>query len=270
MDSLFAVKNKIIFVTGGSRGIGHMIASCYVKAGARVYITSRDQKRCAAVERELSAIGFCRAISGDLSKLSEIERIISELQVLESKLDVLVNNAGATWGASLEEFPQKGWDKVTSLNLKTPFFLIQKFLPMLKVGATPDDPSRIINIGSVDGSRGPIWDNYSYAASKAGLHHLSKTLVRPLADQNININNINLLVNKFDINAFRPWLDYPEEIISANGNIDIRCDFKNGQITYIDSKLDVKDFITKINQTSKLYYKKRIIRARSEKNPSRE
>ena len=190
MDSLFAVKNKIIFVTGGSRGIGYMIASCYVKAGARVYITSRDQKLCAAVERELSAIGFCRAISGDLSKLSEIERIISELQVLEPKLDVLVNNAGATWGASLEEFPEKGWDKVTSLNLKTPFFLIQKFLPMLKVGATPDDPSRIINIGSVDGIRVPIWDNYSYAASKAGLHHLSKTLVRPLAEQNININTI--------------------------------------------------------------------------------
>jgi NAD(P)-dependent dehydrogenase (short-subunit alcohol dehydrogenase family) len=115
---------------------------------------------------------------------------VSEIEALEPKLDVLVNNAGATWGASLEEFPEKGWDKVTSLNVKTPFFMIQKFLPMLKIGATPNDPSRIINIGSVDGIRVPIWDNYSYAASKAGLHHLSKTLVRPLAGHNININTI--------------------------------------------------------------------------------
>ena len=149
MDSLFSIKNKTILVTGGSRGIGYMIASCYAKAGAKVYIISRDQKRCAVVERELSAFGFCRAISGDLSKLSEIERIIAEIEILEPKLDVLVNNAGATWGASLEEFPEKGWDKVASLNVKTPFFLIQKFLPMLKVSASPDDPSRIINLSLI-------------------------------------------------------------------------------------------------------------------------
>jgi NAD(P)-dependent dehydrogenase (short-subunit alcohol dehydrogenase family) len=190
MNSLFTVKDKTILVTGGSRGIGYMIATCYVKAGARVYISSRDEERCAAVEKELSALGFCRAISGDLSKLSEIERIISELEALEPKLDVLVNNAGATWGASLEDFPEKGWDKVASLNVKTPFFLIQRALPMLKVGAISTAPSRVINIGSVDGIKVPIWDNYSYAASKAGLHHLSKTLVRPLAEYNININTI--------------------------------------------------------------------------------
>ncbi len=190
MDSLFNIKDKVVLITGGSRGIGHMIAKSYVSSGARVYITSRDKERCALVEKELSTLGFCRAISGDLSKMSEIERVSSLIEMAESNLDVLVNNAGATWGASLEEFPEKGWDKVASLNVKTPFFLIQRLLTLLKAGASSNDPSRIINIGSVDGLRVPIWNNYSYAVSKAGLHHLSKTLVKPLAEHNININTI--------------------------------------------------------------------------------
>lgn len=189
-ESLFDVKDKVVFVTGGSRGIGFMIAKAYVKAGAHVYICSRNAEVCDEVAAGLGKLGECVSLPADLSQISEIERVCLELQTRESGLDVLVNNAGTTWGSSLPSFPEKGWDKVISLNLKSPFFLIQSFLEMLAAKATKADPARVINIGSVDGLRTPLWDNYSYSVSKAGLHHLTKTLATPLAKRHVNINSI--------------------------------------------------------------------------------
>jgi NAD(P)-dependent dehydrogenase (short-subunit alcohol dehydrogenase family) len=189
-ESLFDVKGKVVFVTGGSRGIGFMIAKAYVKSGARVYVCSRNSVVCDEAASELGKFGECESLPADLSQVSEIQRVCSALMTREAGLDVLVNNAGATWGSSLPSFPEKGWDKVMSLNLKSPFFLIQNFLEMLSAKATESDPSRVINIGSVDGIRTPMWDNYSYSVSKAGLHHLTKTLAAPLAKRHININAI--------------------------------------------------------------------------------
>jgi NAD(P)-dependent dehydrogenase (short-subunit alcohol dehydrogenase family) len=187
---LFDLSGKTAVVTGGSRGIGLMIARGLLEAGARVYISSRKADACAAAERELTPYGKIVAIPADLSAEAECLRLAEEVGQREPALHVLVNNAGATWGAPLEEFPAAAWDKVTDLNLKAPFFLTRAFLPLLEAAGTADDPARVINIGSIDGLRVPPFPTYAYSASKAGLHHLTRVLARELGPRRITVNAV--------------------------------------------------------------------------------
>ncbi len=179
--SLFELTGKGAVVTGGGRGIGAMITEGLLDAGARVYITSR----------KATDGGAAVAIAADLSREDECVRVATELGEREPDgVHILVNNAGAAWGAPLEEFPEAGWDKVLDLNLKSPFFLTRAFLPLLEAAATDDDPARVINIGSIDGMRIPEFDNFSYTASKAGVHQLTRVLAKKLGPRRITVNAI--------------------------------------------------------------------------------
>jgi NAD(P)-dependent dehydrogenase (short-subunit alcohol dehydrogenase family) len=190
MKNLFSIEGKVALVTGGSRGIGLMIARGYAENGARVYVSSRDADACAAVAAELSKVGTCVAIPGDLAKPAEVKRIAAELAAREPALHILVNNAGANWGAPLEEYPDAAWDKVLALNVKSVFHLTVALLPQLAAAATPDDPARVINIGSIDGIQVPLLETYAYSASKAAVHHLTRVLARKLAARDITVNAV--------------------------------------------------------------------------------
>ena len=190
MTSLFDISGKTALVTGGSRGIGLMIARGYVEAGAKVYISSRKAEVCDEVAAELSKVGTCVSIPADLSSPEECTRLAAEFAGAESQLHILVNNAGATWGAPIEEFPVSGFDKVLTLNVTTPFLLTQALLPQLDAAATADDPARVINIGSIDGIQVPLLETYSYSASKAAIHQLTRHLARNLGPRNITVNAI--------------------------------------------------------------------------------
>ena len=167
-----------------------MIARGLLAPGARVYISSRKADACAAAERELTPCGKIVAIPADLSAEAECLRLAAEIGQREPALNVLVNNAGATWGAPIEDFPATAWDKVVDLNLKAPFFLTRAVLPLLEAGGTQDDPARVINIGSIDGLRVPPFPTYAYSASKTGLHHLTRVLARELGPRRITVNAV--------------------------------------------------------------------------------
>jgi len=188
--NLFDLSGKAAVVTGGSRGIGLMIARGLLEAGARVYISSRKADACAAAQQELSQYGTVTALPADLSTEQECLALAEQVGEREKSLNVLVNNAGATWGAPLLEFPAAAWDKVVDLNLKSPFFLTRAFLPLLEAAGTDDDPARVINIGSIDGLRVPSMPTYSYSASKAGVHHLTRVLARELGPRQITVNAV--------------------------------------------------------------------------------
>ena len=188
--SLFSIRNKVALVTGGSRGIGLMIARGYVEAGATVYITSRTAEVCKTVAEELSSIGRCISLPTDLSTVEGVEHLVREISEREEQLHMLVNNAGAAWGEPIETFPEKGFDKITDLNLKSLFFLTRDLLPMLEKAATAEDPARVINIGSIDGLRVPFVPNFSYAAAKAAVHHLTRMLAVHLGGRAITVNAI--------------------------------------------------------------------------------
>ena len=188
--SLFDIEGKVVLITGGARGIGLMLTKAFLTAGARVYITSRNEKSCYDVAEKMSELGYCKALPADLSKTNEIDGLISDFGEREQYLNVLINNAGTTWGASFDDFPEIGWDKVLTLNLKSPFFIMQKFLPFLEKVGKRDDPSRIINIGSVDGIASSIFENISYSASKAALHHVTKVAAAKLAPRHLTVNCI--------------------------------------------------------------------------------
>jgi NAD(P)-dependent dehydrogenase (short-subunit alcohol dehydrogenase family) len=190
MGELFSVEGKTAVVTGGSRGIGLMIARGLVEGGARVYVSSRKAEACRQVAEELSRVGECRALPADLSTEEGCRRLAAEVGEREERVQVLVNNAGATWGAPLEDHPAAAWDKVLDLNLKAPFFLTRAMLPRLEAGAAPGDPARVINVGSIDGLRVPPMPTYAYSASKAGLHHLTRVLARELGPRGITVNAI--------------------------------------------------------------------------------
>ena len=190
MQDFFSIDGKAVLITGGSRGIGLMIARSYVERGATVYVSSRKAAVCENVASELSKLGTCIALPADLSRMDEVERVANELKKREQKLDVLINNAGATWGSTIDDFPEKGWDKVMDLNVKSIFFLTQALLPLLDNAASVDDPARVINIGSIDGLHLSLFDNFSYSASKAALHHLTKMTASHLASRNITVNAI--------------------------------------------------------------------------------
>lgn len=187
---LFDLSGKVAVVTGGTRGIGLMMARGLLQAGARVHISSRKADACARAAAELSQYGQVNAIPADLSTEQECLRLAREVGEAEQAVHVLVNNAGATWGAPLEEFPASAWDKVLNLNLKAPFFLTRAFLPLLEAAATADDPARVINVGSIDGLHVPVLPTYSYSASKAGLHHMTRVLARELGPRAITVNAV--------------------------------------------------------------------------------
>jgi len=210
---LFDLSGKTAVVTGGTRGIGLMIARGLLDAGARVYISSRKADGCAAAERELGPHGTVAAIQADLSSESECLRLAREISGREQALHVLVNNAGATWGAPLDEFPAAAWDKVVDLNLKSPFFLTRAFLPLLEAAGTHDDPARVINIGSIDGLHVPSLPTYSYSASKAGLHHLTRVLARELGPRQITVNAV--APGPFESKMMAATLDAFGEAIAA-------------------------------------------------------
>ncbi len=190
MKDLFNVEGKTVLVTGGSRGVGEMIAEGFVQNGAKVYITARKKEACEATAERLSAMGFCEAIPVDLATSDGVETVSAGIEAREKQLDVLINNAGAVWAAPIDEFPEDGWDKVVTVNLKSVFFLTQRLLPLLRKSATPDDPARVINIGSIDGLHVPPLETFPYSASKAGVHHLTRALAARLAAEDIIVNAI--------------------------------------------------------------------------------
>lgn len=189
-NDLFAVTGKTVIVTGGSRGIGFGIAEGFVRAGARVYICSRKEADCTEAARELSAHGSCLALPANLGTVEGVRAFAAALARVESRVDVLVNNAGNLWVDDLADYPEDGWDKVFNLNVKAPFFLVQSLLPMLNAAATPSDPARIINIGSINAFHVPDHETYAYASSKAAVHQLSRHLARRLAAEHITVNVI--------------------------------------------------------------------------------
>ncbi len=188
---LFDVSGKTALVTGGSRGIGLMIARGLVEAGVRVYVSSRKADVCDEVAAELSRVGECVAVPADLSAESECRRLAETVTEREGgRLDILVNNAGATWGAPLDEFDDAAWDRVLDLNLKGVFHLTRFLRPALAAAGTHEDPARVVNIGSVDGIRAPDLETYSYSAAKAGVHHMTRVLAKRLAPDHITVNAI--------------------------------------------------------------------------------
>ena len=190
ISDLFSIEGKIAVVTGGSRGIGLMIAQGYVEAGARVYISSRKKEVCDEVAAELSKSGECLSAPADLSTEDGAIQLAAQVSRNEDKVHILVNNAGAAWGAPIAEYPDAGFDKVMNLNVKGIFHCTKHFLKLLEAAGTAEDPARVINIGSIDGIRVPMLENYAYSASKAGVHMLSRHLAHHLVDKNITVNAI--------------------------------------------------------------------------------
>jgi len=190
MKNLFSVSGKVALVTGGSRGIGYMIARGYVENGATTYITARKADACDAAAKELSAFGKCISIPLDVSTLAGVKKLAEAIASREKKLDILVNNAGANWAEPIDSFSESGWDKVMDVNLKSVFFLTRELLPQLRAAATEQDPARVINIGSIDGLHVNGLETYAYSSSKAAVHHLTRTLARRLAGEHINVNAV--------------------------------------------------------------------------------
>ncbi len=181
MSDLFSLAGRTALITGGSRGIGKMIAAGYIAAGAKVYISARKEVAC----RETAAELGCTALPADVSTLEGMEALAAAYRQHESRLDILVNNAGAAWLAPFDEFPEKGWDKVMDLNVKTPFYLTRALAPELRAAATFERPAKVINIASIDGIAVNPQETYPYAASKAGLIHLTRRMAKTLIADNI-------------------------------------------------------------------------------------
>ena len=190
INDLFSVAGKVAIVTGGSRGIGRMIAEGFVENGVRTYITARKADACAETAAELSKEGECIALPADLSTKEGREAFVAEITAREAKIDILVNNAGAAWGAPFEEYPDEGYDKVMDINVKAIFTLTRDLMPLLKQGASQQNPSRVINIGSIDGLRVSTMDNFAYGASKAAVHFLTKNLALRLGPKGVIVNAI--------------------------------------------------------------------------------
>ncbi|MEM1404016.1 MAG: glucose 1-dehydrogenase [Pseudomonadota bacterium] len=190
MQDLFDLKGKVAVVTGGSRGIGAMIARGLVEYGVRVYITARKADELMATAESLSQFGECIAVPANISDQEGINAFVSAIADREEKIDILFNNAGASWGAPIDEYPEDGWDKVMDLNVKSIFFLTQALLPKLRAAGTAEDPARVVNIGSINGLSYAPLQNYAYTASKAAVHHLTRQMAVDLAQDNISVNAI--------------------------------------------------------------------------------
>lgn len=190
MKDLFDLRGKVAVVTGGSRGIGAMIARGLIEYGVKTYITARREDELRATAEVLSQYGECIAVPGNLSTQEGVRAFANEIAARERKIDILFNNAGASWGADIDEFPEEGWDKVMDLNVKSLFFLTQALLPLLRVAGSAEDPSRVVNIGSINGLSYAPLKNYSYTASKAAVHHLTRQMAVDLAGDHITVNAI--------------------------------------------------------------------------------
>lgn len=189
MIDIFSLHGRTALVTGGSRGIGRMIAEGFLAQGARVYISSRKAATCDLAAAEMCKIGPCVSIPADVSSLQGAKALAQRFAEREDRLDILVNNAGAAWGADFDEFPESGWDKVVNLNLKAPFFLTQALTAPLRIAAQTR-PAKVINIASIDGVSVNPQETYSYAASKAGLIHLTRRMALRLIKDNIVVTAI--------------------------------------------------------------------------------
>lgn len=190
VGKLFSVEGKTALVTGGGSGIGWMIAEGFARAGARVWIASRKQAELEARIAELGDGGDVRAIVADLATDAGCRALGDALEAETPRLDVLVNNAGANWGEPYEDFPEAAWDRVLNVNVKGVFQLTRRLTPQLEAAATPEDPARVINIGSIDGLTVPTLETYAYSASKAAVHHMTRVLARKLAPKQITVNAI--------------------------------------------------------------------------------
>ncbi len=190
LDQLFSVAGKVALVTGGARGIGRMATDALVASGAKVYIASRNLEACEKVAAELGGADRCIGLAADLSTEAGVIGLADEIKRREDRLHILINNSGVAWGAPLEEFPWHAWDKVLSLNLTAPFSLTCALLPLLAGAGSAEDPARVINVGSMLGTTTASWTAYSYAASKAGLHHITRILSAELAARHISVNAI--------------------------------------------------------------------------------
>lgn len=209
--SLFSLEGRVALITGGSRGLGRMIAEGFVAQGARVYISARKAEECEETAKELGP--NCIALVGDVSTVEGVRAIAQAFQEKEPVLDILVNNAGATWGASLEEFPEHGWNKAFDVNVRAPFFLTQALLPALKAAVKPDRLAKVISIGSADGMRISPWESYSYQASKAALNHLTRRLAARLITDGIVVSAI--APGAFPSKMNRAARDRGDEIVAS-------------------------------------------------------
>lgn len=214
MKNLFSVEGKRVLVTGGSRGIGYMIAQGFLENGAHVYVVSRKKDEIEAAAASLSAKGPCVAFAADLSTGAAARDLAAKIAEREGKLDVLVNNAGANWGAPYAEYPESAWDKVLALNVKGVFELTQACTPLLEKAATHEDPARVVNIGSIDGLRVPLLETYAYSASKAALHHMTRVLAMKLAPQRITVNAV--APGPFESKMMKATLDQFRDAIVAS------------------------------------------------------
>ena len=205
---LFSLQGRTALITGGSRGIGKMIAKGFIDQGAKVYISSRKPGACDATAAELG--DMCVSLPQDVSTVDGCKALAAAYATHESKLDILVNNAGAAWGAAFDEFPENGWDKVLDLNLKSPFFLTQALAPALRASATFDKPAKVINVASIDGIRPNPQETYSYQASKSGLIHLTRRMAARLIQDNIVVTCI--APGAFASEMNRDARDHGEEI----------------------------------------------------------
>jgi NAD(P)-dependent dehydrogenase (short-subunit alcohol dehydrogenase family) len=211
--NLFTLDGRVALVTGGSRGIGKMIAAGFLSHGAaKVYITARKAGPCEETASELSAEygGECIALPIDISNLAGVDRLATEIKAREPKLDILVNNAGAAWGAEFDDFPESGWDKVMDLNIKTPFFLTKALAAPLRAAASAEKPAKVINIASIDGIFVNPLETYSYAASKAGLIHLTRRMAAKLIHDHVVVSAIAPGPFQSDMN--RAARDHADEV----------------------------------------------------------
>ncbi len=186
--TLFRLDGRVALVTGGSRGIGRMIAAGFVAQGAKVYVSSRKAEACAETAAELGP--DCIPLPADIATVNGCRVLAAALAEREERLDILVNNAGAAWGVPFEDFQEAGWDKVMDLNVKSPFFLTQALHSLLKASGSGERPAKVINITSIDGQRLNAWETYSYQASKAALIHLTRRMAARLVQDGINVTSI--------------------------------------------------------------------------------
>jgi len=217
LNHLFSLEGRTAIVTGGTRGIGEMIATGFLKQGAKVYITSRKAEACEAMQEKLSEFGTIIAHPSDLSTHAGVESFADWVAAREEKIDILVNNAGAAWGEPIETFSEAGWDRVMDLNVKSIFFMTQKLLPQLRAAAAAEGRARVINIGSIEGLTLPSFsESYAYPTSKAAVHHLTRTLAGRLATDKITVNAIAPGPFESKMTAFALASDEGKELVGAN------------------------------------------------------